>query len=91
MPSSLQKFKLRYNVAWKKQHGEKQSADVDAADSWAEEKLPKLIENYEEDNIFNADESGLYWRGLPDKGYYANSNNNKHPSGAKIPKKELRH
>ena len=87
--SWLRRFKLRYNVAWKKQHGEKQSADVDAAESWVEEKLPELIENYEEDDIFNADETGLYWRGLPDRGYYASSNNNKQPSGAKIPKERV--
>ena len=87
--SWIRRFKLRNNIAWKKAHGEKQSADIQAANDWILEKLPDLIKNYSEDNVYNADETGLYWRGLPDRGYFATSNNNNQPSGAKVPKERI--
>ena len=31
------------------------------------QRLPDLIEGYEEQDIFNLDETGLFYRGLPDK------------------------
>ena len=70
-PSWVTRFKKRKNILWKKQHCEKQSADVDGADSWLDDTLPDLLSQYSEDDIYNADETGMYWRGLPDRGYHA--------------------
>ena len=31
--------------------------------------FPNILQSYHKDDIFNADETGLYFRGLPDKGH----------------------
>lgn len=49
-----------------KQHGEKQDADYFSAGRWVVEVLPGIIKYYEPRNVFNADETGLYWRAIPD-------------------------
>ena len=61
---------------WKKQHHIKQmtvsgeSGDVSGAtvDSW-KERLPHIPEGYSAQDIRNLDETGCFWRALPDKGF----------------------
>ena len=61
---------------WKKRHNIKQmtvsgeSGDVSGAtiDSW-KERLPHIIEGYSAEDIWNIDETGCFWRALPDKGF----------------------
>lgn len=64
----LDKWKKRFNIKQLKICGE--SADVDGAtvDSW-KERLPEIVADYEKENIWNMDETGLFWRALPDKGF----------------------
>ena len=33
--------------------------------------LPNLLKKYDPKNVYNGDETGIYWRGLPSKGYWA--------------------
>ena len=40
-----------------------------AACDWKKEILPEILESFSEDDIFNADETALYYRGFPDKGH----------------------
>ena len=35
-------------------------------DNWLDIRLPRLISGFPLNNIFNADETGLFWRTLPD-------------------------
>ena len=37
-------------------------------DSW-KERLPETITGYKGEDIWNLDESGVFWRALPDKGF----------------------
>ncbi|KAL4104528.1 hypothetical protein QTP88_019823 [Uroleucon formosanum] len=46
--------------------GEAASVDEEAVDNW-KAKIPEIIANYAECDIFNADEMGLFFRVLPDK------------------------
>ena len=46
--------------------GEKNSADVPAAENWIENRLPELLQNFDENQIYNADETGLFYRATPD-------------------------
>ena len=55
--------------------GEKQNADVQSADTFVKVTLPQLLEKYAPQDIYNAVETGLYWRGMPDRGYFAKGNN----------------
>nr|XP_032638787.1 tigger transposable element-derived protein 3-like [Chelonoidis abingdonii] len=61
----LCRWKTRHNIVFKRQLGEKQDADVGSAQSWVSEVLPSLLAGYSAENIFNADETGLLYRGYP--------------------------
>ena len=45
--------------------GERNAADVDGAEAWMENVYPDLIRDYDSRDIFNADETGLYFKALP--------------------------
>ncbi|GBM54603.1 Tigger transposable element-derived protein 2 [Araneus ventricosus] len=64
----LTRFKQRYGVRQITVEGEHLSADVTAADSFCV-KFQEFIdeENLIPNQIYNADEAGLYWRCLPTK------------------------
>ena len=83
--SWMRRFKSRHNIKYRRQHGEKQHADEVGATNFLNETLPELLRKYEAENIYNADETGLYWRGLPDRGYSANGE----ASGMKVPKDRI--
>ena len=65
----LSRWKSRHNIAYKKEQGEKQNADFPAAQQWKQHIVPAILQAYNRDDIFNADETGLYYRGLPDRGH----------------------
>ncbi|XP_041361927.1 tigger transposable element-derived protein 4-like [Gigantopelta aegis] len=62
----LSRWKERHNIVYKRLHGEKKDADLVAADKWTQTVLPDILKTYEADDIYNADETGLYYRALPD-------------------------
>lgn len=62
----LSRWKGRHGIKFKKAHGEKSSANVDAASLWVRDRLPQLLETFNDD-IFNADETGLFYRATPDE------------------------
>lgn len=62
----LSRWKSRHDIKFKKVHGEKESADSAGAEEWQSTKLPQLLEKFHADDIYNADETGLYCRATPD-------------------------
>ncbi|XP_046661293.1 tigger transposable element-derived protein 4-like [Homalodisca vitripennis] len=62
----LQNFKKRNEVIFKKVTGESASVDDNVCTEWSQ-KLPDLVKGYKPDDIFNADETGLFYQCLPDK------------------------
>lgn len=62
----LYRWKQRNNVGHKKLHEEKKDADSQAAEHWTTRVLPELLQKYTEDDVYNADEAGIYYRALPD-------------------------
>ena len=64
----LDKWKKCFNVKELKICSE--SGDVGGAtvESWKEH-LPEIVQGYEKDDIWNMDETGLFWRAIPDKGF----------------------
>ena len=62
----LTRWKARHGILHKRMHGEKQDADTDAAKDWTSSVLPELLSKYGPDDIYNADETGLYYRATPD-------------------------
>ena len=54
------RFKEGHNINWHKISGEKNSADLDLANTWVDTVLPRLTDGYTHDCIYNADETGLF-------------------------------
>ena len=63
----LARFKKRHKVTFRSVSGESASVSQDVVDEWLSETLPQLLQDYSARDIFNADETGLFWRLLPDK------------------------
>ena len=82
----LERWKERNGIKFKKQHGEKQDADDWGAERWVTEILPGILQAYSPRDIFNADETGLYWRAMPDGTL---SFKNAEASGCKVPKERV--
>jgi hypothetical protein len=62
----LSKFKKRHHIKEYKRQGEAASAPLEEIPRYQAE-LREIIKNYQPENVYNADETGLYWRMEPDK------------------------
>jgi hypothetical protein len=60
----FEKFKLRLNITNHALSGESRSMDQAIVNDWKQNE--KCI-GYQPKDTFNCDETGLYWRGLPDR------------------------
>lgn len=63
----LQNFKHRHEITFKKICGESSSVNRDTVNLFKEETAKKIMENYSENDIFNADETALFYKLLPDR------------------------
>lgn len=82
----LGRFKKRHNIEWKKMSGEKASVDLDSANHWVDNVLPKLVDGYSSDCVYNADETGLFYRMKPE---YTMENSRSKAGGCKKSKERL--
>ncbi len=64
----LGKWKARYNIKRFKICGESGDVQGVTVDSW-KERLPELITGYAKEDVWNMDETGVFWRALPDSGF----------------------
>ena len=62
----LHNFKRRYNIRMRKQHGEALSISQSAVEEM--KAIRTVAGEYNEENIFNMDETGLFWRQAPTSG-----------------------
>ncbi len=82
----LMRWRKRFGVAFKVQYGEQQDADFAASEKWLREVLPKLQSSYKPEDIFNSDETGVYYRGMTNRSLVSAGEK---PSGAKVAKDRL--
>ena len=61
---------FRHDVSLKIVGGESKSVTKEMINSWSEITLPTILSNYKLEDIFNADEFGLFYQCLPDKTYH---------------------
>ncbi|KAI8480590.1 Tigger transposable element-derived protein 3 [Branchiostoma belcheri] len=61
----LGRWKERHNISFRRAHGEKKDADTSAAEDWLRDVLPGILQSYDPENIYNCDETGLFYRALP--------------------------
>lgn len=62
----ISRWKDRHNIKFKRFHGEKSSADTNGANEWSLAKLPEILKKISPQDIYNADETGLFYRATPD-------------------------
>jgi len=74
------------NLEYCKTHEEAGEADHSAAHQWLLEEWPKLVTEYPLSDIYNADETGLYYRVLPEHTFVFKNDN---ASGVKACKKRI--
>ncbi|XP_046725929.1 tigger transposable element-derived protein 4-like [Silurus meridionalis] len=63
----LDRFKKRHNIVFKAICGESAAVEQEQVDSWLKTQMRTILDTYEIRNIFNADETGVFWKCLPDK------------------------
>ncbi|GBN03409.1 Tigger transposable element-derived protein 4 [Araneus ventricosus] len=62
----LENFKKRHNIFFRELCGESTSVDASSCEKRLSE-LPSLLRDYKADDVFNADETGLFFQCLPNK------------------------
>ena len=66
----FQRFRRRFNLHNRSISGEAASADVEAAEKFVDQ-FEEIIEkgSYSPEQIFNVDETGLFWKKMPERSY----------------------
>ena len=62
------KWKARYNIKKFKVCGESGDVRGEMVESWME-RLPEIVRGYRIEDIWNMDETGVFWRALPESGF----------------------
>ena len=65
----LYRFKIRRSLVFKNVCGESGTVTLNMTDEWRNQKLPSILSKYSPDDIYNADETGLFYQCLPNKTY----------------------
>ena len=58
----FERFQKRENIVFKKLHGEAAEADTVSRVEWLEQQWVRMRQDYSEENIWNADKTGIYFR-----------------------------
>ncbi|GJQ76772.1 hypothetical protein Trydic_g15612 [Trypoxylus dichotomus] len=62
----LHRFKLRHGISFGKINGEAKIFNLQDTEKWLTNMWPRLREGYKDEDIFNADETGFFYKLLPD-------------------------
>lgn len=68
-PSWLFRWRQRNGINISKISGESQASDQIGAEEFLKNTLPEFMQKYDPANVFNADETGLYFKALPSTTY----------------------
>ena len=64
----LDRWKKRYDIHKMKINGESGDVAGETITSW-KERIPELLRGYSAENVWNIDETGCFWRALPEHGF----------------------
>ncbi|CAF3341955.1 unnamed protein product [Rotaria sp. Silwood2] len=67
----FEKFKARHNISYRAICGESTSVNPVTTNEW-KNRLPLIIDGYDRSNMFNADETSLFFKALPEKSFVLN-------------------
>jgi predicted DNA-binding protein YlxM (UPF0122 family) len=62
----LEKFRIRHGIQYRILSGESAAVDVSIVDEWRN-RLSSIIDKYDPIDIYNADETGLFFKALPNR------------------------
>ena len=62
----LQRFQKRHSITFRAVSGESRDVDMSTVNTW-KTSLDALLGDYDPNDIYNCDETGLFFRGMPDK------------------------
>lgn len=65
--SWIDRFRKRNNIVFSTISGESKSVDMSTVDGWIENVWPNIKKEFSDRNIFNCDETALFYRMLPNK------------------------
>ena len=65
----LRRWKERNDISFKTVSGKSKSVTPEMVNAWSETSLPTYLSNYDLEDIYNADEFGLFYQCLPNKTY----------------------
>ncbi|UYV84166.1 K02A2.6-like [Cordylochernes scorpioides] len=63
----IERWKARHGIKLRNICGESADVNRETMTNWLTDVMPNIISNYACKDIFNTDETGLFWRLLPDK------------------------
>ena len=63
----LDRFKKRHGLSLKVMAGEAGSVSDETVQRWTTEQLPKILEGWEPSQVYNCDETGLFFKMLPNR------------------------
>lgn len=66
-PAWLQRFKDRRGIVFKCVSGESKSVSDEVVNDWRSNVLSQILKDFSPDNVFNCDETGLFFRCVPSK------------------------
>ena len=72
---SLDRWKKRFNVSFKKVFGESNACTYEMVVPWEQITLPTILSKYGLNQIYNADEFGLFYRAQPNKSLHLKNEN----------------
>ena len=59
-------WKKRWGIGKIQKVGEAGAVDIEVVNEWKDGKLVDILNRYKAEDIFNADETGLFWQMLPE-------------------------
>jgi predicted DNA-binding protein YlxM (UPF0122 family) len=62
----LEKFRIRHGIQYRTICGESASVDIATVDEW-KNRLSSITDKYDPNDIYNADETGLFFKALPNR------------------------
>lgn len=70
----MEKLKKRRNLHFRTVHGEAGKVNREYLKEFQDDELKRNLEDFEDEDIYNADENGLNWKLLPDQTYVIGGN-----------------
>jgi hypothetical protein len=63
----IDRFMLRHNITFGKMSGEARGVNTETTTEWLTTVWPSIREGYADKDVFNADETGIFFRLTPDR------------------------